>query len=270
MTMHEKKMYKELVFYLEACHSGSMFKDILPTNISIYAVTAANPDESSWAEYCSYDAKINGTLMGTCLGDEFSCRFMEDIDSRPGDELKDYSMQEQYEYLVKAVAGSHVMQYGDLEIAKKSIYEFVNAQVTKFLKIVKKSVDFILPNLRSMEEEEAKIGKINNENYRLEWFRMQAEESNDLEAENEFYEEVAKQGRSTKIFQIFNKWFNLPKRNFEKEIDFDCYRKVVNAYEKKCGMLIDRDFKFMTHIANFCTQGIKPNKAVNAFATICG
>ena len=269
MTMHEKKMYKELVFYLEACHSGSMFKDILPTNISIYAVTAANPDESSWADYCSYDAKINGTLMGTCLGDEFSCRFMEDIDSRPGDELKDYSMQEQYEYLVKAVTGSHVMQYGDLEIAKKSIYEFVNAQVTKFLKIVSKSVDFILPNLRSMEEEEAKIGKINNENYRLEWFRMQAEESNDLESENEFYEEVAKQGRSTKIFQIFNKWFNLPKRNFENEIDFDCYRFVVKAYENKCGMLIDRDFKFMTHIANFCTQGISPRSAVNAFATIC-
>jgi legumain len=268
VTMYDKKMYKELVFYMEACHSGSMFDQILPTNMSIYAVTAANPHESSYADYCSYDARINGTLMGTCLGDEFSCRFMEDIDSRPGELLKNYTMQEQYEYLKKAVTGSHVMQYGDLEIAKKSIYYFVNAQTKKFLKIIDKAVDFVLPNIRFMEEEK-KTAKIDNDNYRLEWFRMQAEQTNDMEAENEYYEEIAQQGRTTKIFEIFNKWFNLPKRDFNELIDFDCYRKVVNAYENKCGMLIDRDFKFMTHIANFCAQGISPRRAVNAFATIC-
>ena len=243
------------------------FHNLLPTNISVYATTAANPDESSYAEYCSYQARINGTLIGSCLGDEYSCRFMEDIDSRPGDKLKEYTMQEQYEYLVKAVEGSHVMQYGDLEIAKKSIYEFVNAQTTKFLNIVSNTIDYILPSMRFMEEE--KTMKIKNENYRLEWYRMQAEESNDLGAEDEYYEEIAQEGRSTKIFQLFRNWFKLPPRNFNDEIDYKCYKKVVNAYEKRCGMLIDRDFKFMTHIANFCTQGISPYKAEQAFATIC-
>ena len=267
LTMFEKKMYKELVFYLEACHAGSMFYNLLPNNISIYTTTAANPKESSYAEYCSYDAKVNGTLIGSCLGDEYSCRFMEDIDSRPGDKLKDYTMQEQYEYLVKAVTGSNVMQYGDLEIAKKSIYEFVNAQTKKFLRVVYKTIEIILPPLRFAEEK--KSVKINNENYRLEWYRMQAEESNDMEAEDEYYEEIAQQGRTTKIFDIFKKWFSLPERNHESKINFDCYRKVVNAYEKKCGMLIDRDFKFMTHIANFCSQGISPRKAISAFSSIC-
>lgn len=60
-------MYKELVFYLEACHSGSMFNKLLPNNISIYTTTAANPDESSYAEYCSYEAKVNGTLIDHAL-----------------------------------------------------------------------------------------------------------------------------------------------------------------------------------------------------------
>ena len=259
-------MYKELVFYLEACHSGSMFHNLLPNNISIYTTTAANPDESSYADYCSSQARINGTLIGSCLGDEYSCRFMEDIDSRPGDALKDYTMQQQYEYLVKAVTGSHVMQYGDLEIAKKSIYYFVNAQTKRFLKFVHKTIDFFLPIIFLNEE---KTMKINNENYRLEWYRMQAEETNDMEAENEYYEEVAQEGRSTKIFEIFRNWFNLPKRNHDQQVDFDCYRKVVSAYENKCGMVIDRDFKFMTHIANFCAQGIYYKKAEQAFATLC-
>jgi legumain len=265
-TMFEKKMYKELVFYLEACHSGSMFHNLLPNNISIYTTTAANPDESSYADYCSSQARINGTLIGSCLGDEYSCRFMEDIDSRPGDALKDYTMQQQYEYLVKAVTGSHVMQYGDLEIAKKSIYYFVNAQTKRFLKFVTKTIDFFLPIIFLNEE---KTMKINNENYRLEWYRMQAEETNDMEAENEYYEEVAQEGRSTKIFEIFRNWFNLPKRNHDQQVDFDCYRKVVSAYENKCGMVIDRDFKFMTHIANFCAQGIYYKKAEQAFAALC-
>ena len=31
--MHKRAMYKELVFYLEACYSGSMFENILPEDI---------------------------------------------------------------------------------------------------------------------------------------------------------------------------------------------------------------------------------------------
>ena len=269
LTMHEKGMYKELVFYLEACYSGSMFENLLPTNISIYATTAANSRESSYAEYCSSDAKVNGTLIGSCLGDEYSCRFMEDIDSRPGDSLKNYTMQEQYKYLVKVVEGSHVQQYGDLEIAKKSIYEFVNSQTKKILKIVSNVVDLIFPSIELRNLEQEKSVKINNENHRLEWFRLQAEQSNDMEAENEYYEEIAQEGRTTKIFEIFKKWFNLPERDYSNDIDFDCYRKVVKFYESNCGMLIDRDFKFMTHIANFCAQGINPSKANSAFSNIC-
>ena len=264
-VMHEKHMYKELVFYLEACHSGSMFNKLLPNNISIYTTTAANPDESSYAEYCSYEAKVNGTLIGSCLGDEYSVRFMEDIDSRPGDELKSYTMQEQYEYLVGAVEGSHVMQYGDLKIAQKSIYEFVNAQSKKVYRWVKKGLKKLLPpTLRTP----TKI-KINNDNYRLEWYRMRAEQGNDANAEDEYYDEIMDEGRVTKIFDLFQKKFDLKKRNHNDKVDFDCYRKVAKAYEERCGTLIDRDFKFMTHMANFCTKGINPKRAMYAFKALC-
>ena len=40
-TMHKKKMYKELVFYMEACESGSMFTGF-SADLNIYALTAAN------------------------------------------------------------------------------------------------------------------------------------------------------------------------------------------------------------------------------------
>ena len=40
--MHQDKKFKKLVFYLEACESGSMFKNLLPENIDVYATTASN------------------------------------------------------------------------------------------------------------------------------------------------------------------------------------------------------------------------------------
>jgi len=78
--MHENNMYKELTFYLEACESGSMFTT-LPTDINIFATTAANAKESSWGTYCSPDDKVDGKKIGSCLGDLYSVNWMEDTDA---------------------------------------------------------------------------------------------------------------------------------------------------------------------------------------------
>ena len=57
--MYENDRYNKLVFYLETCESGSMFVN-LPTNHRIYALSAANPFESSWGTYCPPDDIVNG------------------------------------------------------------------------------------------------------------------------------------------------------------------------------------------------------------------
>ena len=98
---------------------------------------------------------------------------------------------------------------------------------------------------------------------------MQAEQSNDLQAENDYYDEIMAQGRVTKIFELFNKKFGLGERNYKEKVNYDCYREVTKAYEDRCGTLLDRDFRFMKNIANFCTKGIKPKKADKAFKNIC-
>jgi legumain len=49
--MLKHKMARSIAIYVEACESGSMFADVLHNNKSIYAVTAANPDQSSWGWY---------------------------------------------------------------------------------------------------------------------------------------------------------------------------------------------------------------------------
>jgi len=51
--MHEKKKFHQMVIYIEACESGSMFKGLLPSNINIYGTTASNSTHSS-VSLCMY------------------------------------------------------------------------------------------------------------------------------------------------------------------------------------------------------------------------
>lgn len=85
--MYEQKLYNEVVIYLEACASGSMFEGVLPNDIGIYAVSASNSTESSWATYCPsyyyltspYDvANPLPNQLDTCMGDLFSVSWMQD------------------------------------------------------------------------------------------------------------------------------------------------------------------------------------------------
>ena len=118
--MYTHRMYKEMVFYVEACEAGSMFVD-LPDDMNIYVMTASDEEVSSWAIYCDEEAIIEGKDLGTCLGDLFSINWMADTVKHRG---KKRSLYDQYEYTKEQTAenedldrkGSPVCVYGDMEL----------------------------------------------------------------------------------------------------------------------------------------------------------
>lgn len=79
--MKEKKMYGEMVIYLDGSEAASMFEGILPDDIKIMGVSSSASNEDSFATYCYPDDVVNGTHIGTCLGDEFSANWLEDTES---------------------------------------------------------------------------------------------------------------------------------------------------------------------------------------------
>lgn len=106
--------YKNLVVYVEACESGSMFEgQLLPSNIGVYAMTASNATENSWATYCDTPE------YNTCLGDLFSVAWMEDADARrPGDPE---TLGQLYDIVAKRTNLSHVSRYGDLSLSSQPV-----------------------------------------------------------------------------------------------------------------------------------------------------
>ncbi|XP_068948802.1 legumain-like, partial [Petaurus breviceps papuanus] len=111
--MHQHKKYKKMVFYIEACESGSMMNH-LPDNIDVYATTAANPAESSYA--CYYDED-----RGTFLGDWYSVNWMEDSDV---EDLTKETLHKQFQLVKKHTNTSHVMQYGNKTISHMKVMQF--------------------------------------------------------------------------------------------------------------------------------------------------
>jgi legumain len=123
--MKQKNMYKELLFYMEACESGSMFPG-LPVDDKIFAVTAANAKESSWGYYCPKDDMVRGKHIGSCLGDLFSIAWMEDSDRGA---YQTETIKDQVQRVTKRTNKSHVTTFGDTSIESEHFgnFELLNA-----------------------------------------------------------------------------------------------------------------------------------------------
>jgi len=118
--MSDKKMFKKLTFYLEACESGSMFQNM---NIpGVYGLSASNPTESSWGSYCGSEARVNGKSINSCLGDLFSVSWMEDSDAK---DLSKESLTEQFTVVKQLTDRSEVMQWGDLSFGSDMAIEHI-------------------------------------------------------------------------------------------------------------------------------------------------
>ncbi|KER23988.1 hypothetical protein T265_08233 [Opisthorchis viverrini] len=113
--MHSKKKFNKLVLYVESCKSGSMFKDVLPSNMGIYVTTSAKEDEQSWAVFC-FDSKID-----VCMGNEYSYEWITDSEQN---DIKKRTLKEQYEAVKRKTVLSHVMKYGDMTMESLPVGKF--------------------------------------------------------------------------------------------------------------------------------------------------
>lgn len=106
---------KNIVVYVEACFSGSMFEGLLAEVEQVYATTAADSYESSWATFCG-DKDLD-----VCLADHYSYAWINDSAAF---DLQQRTVREQFEAIQLEVRESHVSQYGDDFVSRMTLYDF--------------------------------------------------------------------------------------------------------------------------------------------------
>ena len=271
-TMSQKKMFKELVFYVEACESGSMFEgfdDLKEMNI--YITTAANGQESSWGTYCPPNDKVNGKNIGSCLGDLYSVNWMENADSV---DLTKETLEQQFKVVKAKTNKSHVQQFGTQNFTNLPAADFEGDQdlgpataaaspameTTLIGQGVDSSVDSRDIALVHLYERYMRTGS--SEDARLLVKEIESRET----ADGIFQSLVAKlyNGQKSKIESLYHGYGVKPTM-------FDCHRAVNEAYDRFCGEgYTDYSLKHTRVVVNVCEDlNGKSEPIVDALKIIC-
>ncbi|VDM52014.1 unnamed protein product [Angiostrongylus costaricensis] len=269
-NMYEDKRYDEFVFYLEACES-------------VYAMTASNPDESSWGTYCDNDMNL------PCLGDLFSVNWMQDSEAvqfysicfgqgesgTSGNHNVDVeTLLVQFKDVRTLTNLSHVMQYGDLKITKETIGTFEGSS--------KKKIAGPSPLMEDINQDEHQ--KVSWPSRDIELMHLQKL----LKTTNDALMSKVLEQRISKIFEdrynieaLFDRLVasllsnaNDRKRMIEERNvveDLKCHNDVVKAFDSICVDVNKFDYalKYMYVLNNLCKNVHDSMKIINAMHTTC-
>eukprot|EP00262_Sarcandra_glabra_P009435 TRINITY_DN23819_c0_g1_i1.p1 TRINITY_DN23819_c0_g1~~TRINITY_DN23819_c0_g1_i1.p1 ORF type:complete len:489 (-),score=76.43 TRINITY_DN23819_c0_g1_i1:167-1633(-) len=263
---HASGSYKSLVFYLEACESGSIFEGLLPEGLNIYATTASNAVESSWGTYCPGEYPSPPPEYYTCLGDLYSIAWMEDSDIH---NLRTETLKQQY-YLVKGRTsnhntysyGSHVMQYGDIGLNEENVFLYIGTNpANDDMSFIKDNALLSFP--AAVNQRDADLLYFWNK------FRNSPEGSpRRLDAQKELLDVMAHRLHVDNSMELVGKLLFGNEKGLEvlKTVrpagqplvdNWDCLKTMVRTFEKHCGSLSQYGMKHMRSIANICNVGIK-------------
>lgn len=265
-TLQSKGGYKELLFYLEACESGSIFNKLLKAP-NAKAVTAANPKESSWGWYCPSESggdKVDGKEVGSCLGDEFSVRWMEDTDSAS---ITKETVGQQYTKMVKAVTKSHVQQYGVKSFDSEPIGDFQGSTAQLLTEAPSDNVDGAGINSRLVDLHQAYY-KVKRAKGPVE--RKAAEEKLSAllakrHAADEKFSAIASaamKGDAAKAEQMLE-------GQVEAVTNVSCHQKTLEAAVAHCGAFNDYSLRYSRLFANLCDSGMVEQDVISAIETGC-
>ncbi|CAF1352349.1 unnamed protein product [Adineta steineri] len=265
--MHTQKKYKQMVIYIEACESGSMLEDLLPNNINVYATTASNAEESSYA--CYYDDKRQ-----TYLGDVYSVVWMEDSDA---EKIDQESLYQQFLVTQAKTNTSHVMQYGDLNLGKThNVSEFQGANKRLYKSnhdILKKYYNNLLRR-DAVPTYDVRISIVTR--------RLAAVEDNSLEKQKLERELVQLHNDRTTITSHIHQiaaialsinrsgYLEIVTEKRMKLTRYDCYQSVTERIQEKC---FDLQNEFVLHklyiMANLCEIGLFDFTIHQAIDQVC-
>lgn len=280
---HAAGAYKEMVIYIEACESGSIFEGLLPKGLKIYVTTAANGEESSWGTYCPGMYPPPPPEYETCLGDLYSIAWMEDSEKH---NLKTETIKQQYQ-LVKFRtsdhntyrAGSHVMQYGDIPISKEQLFLYIGSDPANA------NATFTYDNGFPEIPDEKDVRAVNQRDADLLYLWQKYKRSKEgsikkLESQKQMVDLMTHRMHVDKSMNLIGKLLFGSARgpNVLNTVrppgqplvdDWDCLKTMVRTFEKHCGSLSQYGMKHMRSLANMCNEGVTKNTMTAVSAEAC-
>ncbi|XP_074567301.1 vacuolar-processing enzyme alpha-isozyme-like [Curcuma longa] len=283
---HAAKSYKSMVIYIEACESGSIFEGLLPENLNIYATTAANATESSYGTYCPWMHPRPPPEYHVCLGDLYSVSWIEDSDMN---DMAKETLEQQYQIIKNRTSvngtyyvGSHVMQYGDLDLSSKRLSLYIGSKHHHSGSATHAHHHSSPTNLNDLEL------AIDQRDASLVYFwhkfeRAPEGSSQKIEAQKQLVEVMEHRSHVDNSIQLIGKLL-LFGNEYEGRLeildtvrpagqplvdDWSCLKSLVRSFETYCGSLSHYGMKHMRKFANMCNAGVKVETMEKVSAQVC-
>ncbi|KAG9452417.1 hypothetical protein H6P81_005321 [Aristolochia fimbriata] len=274
---HAAGTYKEMVMYVEACESGSVFEGLMPEDLNIYVTTASNAEESSWGTYCPGMDPAPPPGYLTCLGDLYSVAWMEDSEAH---NLKKETIEQQYNAVKDRTSnyntyniGSHVMEYGNKSLKAEKLYLYQGFDPANA-----NEGQNALPRYSRMDVVNQRDADLLFLWHSYERLKDGSPKKNDLL--EEITHVVAHRSHvDSSIKLIGNLLFGSARgHSILKTVrpsgqalvdDWDCLKAMVQVFESECGSLTQYGMKHMRAFANICNKGISKEAMKEACQEAC-
>jgi len=259
-SMSSNQQFKQMLIYLEACESGSMFKN-LSNNLNIYATTAANGKESSYAIY--YDK-----LRRTYLGDVYSVKWMEDSDI---ENLNKESIRDQFKIVKQETNTSHVEEFGDLRISLETVglFQGLNDHVEP---VAHRKMPSFGVQSDAVPSEDVPLAilkhRLADASSRQEALRLRREINLLNQRNNAIRKSMANivssaADSNSDVGSLMTSRHDIT--------DYECYRTAVKAYNTHCWDIHTHDaaLRELHKLVNLCENGLPISTIVRSIEDVC-
>ena len=258
--MHTQNKFKNMVLYIEACESGSMFEKLLPNNINVYATTAANSDESSYA--CYFDDDLQ-----TYLGDLYSVNWMEDSDS---ENIKRETLLKQFQITKSETNESHVQQFGNLTMGKAFFVADFQAEKSSYV------------NRKPINIKYDKTDRVKSEDVQVSILEKRMAKATSPLRKKIIFDQIRAIDKFKKMTELTMKQIvteavkglNLVETDLtEKKMELnnhECYAPVVDKLIEKCFSLKNEHaLRNLYMLVNLCESNVAQSKILEAIEKAC-
>ncbi|DBA04769.1 TPA: hypothetical protein N0F65_004406 [Lagenidium giganteum] len=265
-TMHADKKYKELVFYVEACESGSMFSNSWLRPLDAFVTTAANGHESSWGTYCPPHDYVNGTELDTCLGDLYSVNWMQDSDLT---DLSAETVQQQYDRVKQETTRSHVHEFGTSSIKKEIVGNFQSTYDKQQVDTNDHSVQADKDSVKDPSAVDAHDIDLVIAFYK--YLRAPVGKRHDLA--KTLIHKVKEREHADAIFGAIAHVVSMSNTATDDidgyDADEDCEAKVLAAFNASCGGFTAYSLKYAATLSSLCASGLSVDEAIATVKRAC-
>ena len=249
---HKKQLYGKWVWFMEACHSGSMFVN-LPSNMNIYVMTSSDAHQNAYMSNCPPDDKVGSYHFYTCLAGLWDNLYLEYLEQNP-----DCTIGEIFDSVKASVAeesDQNVSEFGDMTFRDLKVAEF-------FGKLPSSSLRKSVMNKKS----ESNVPVSDVPLHLAKWAAIRADDKNKESALKAYENElIAEAKREVELMRLGSALMNEKAANnamnaASEAYSVDCVRELSMMLVKKCGHKMPFSAKQNNMLRNICLPGLSvPN-----------